>query len=217
MLQAACARLSESGDDDQDQLVSASARQLLGPARTVEKALADAAAGAHDAARDGETDAASAAGRLSLAEKAHDDASAKLAAARKRHTTAQARLARDLMALPDLVRDLIPAGIPAITPGDVDTAKQVIAERRGQLDTRSQDRERATRELEKLATAWQELDQRRSQEITGPLHTLATWKPGMLRACGAACYFLAAPLVKSCHPWRASKFRLLVAVVTAGI
>ena len=174
MLQAACARLSESGDDDQDQLLSASARQLLGPARTVEKALADAAASAHDAARDGETDAASAAERLSLAEKAHDDASAKLAAARKRHATAQARLARDLMALPDLVRDLIPASIPAITPGDIDTAKQIIAERRGQLDARSQDRERATQELEKLATAWQELDQRRSQEITGPLHTLAT-------------------------------------------
>jgi len=174
MLQAACARLSESGDDDQDQLLSASTRQLLSPARTAEKALAGAAASAHDAARDGETDAARAAGRLSLAEKAHDDASAKLAAARKRHTTSQARLARDLMALPDLVRDLIPAGIPAITPGDIDTAKLVIAERRGQLDTRSQDRERATRELEKLATARQELDQRRSQEITGPLHTLAT-------------------------------------------
>jgi hypothetical protein len=43
MLQAACARLSESSDDDQDKLFSTSARQLLGPARAVEQALADAA------------------------------------------------------------------------------------------------------------------------------------------------------------------------------
>ena len=33
----------KSGDDDQDKLLSTSARQLLGPARTVEQALADAA------------------------------------------------------------------------------------------------------------------------------------------------------------------------------
>ena len=175
MLQAACTRLSESGDDDQDKLLSTSARQLLGPARTAEKALADAAASAHDAARESDTNAARAAERLSLAEKAHDDASARLATARKRHTTAQTRLARDLMALPALVRDLIPASTPTITPGDIDTAKQIIAERRGQLDARSQDRERATQELEKLTTARQGLDQRRSREITGPLQTLATY------------------------------------------
>ena len=34
MLQAACSRLSEADDDDQDKLPSTSARQLLGPART---------------------------------------------------------------------------------------------------------------------------------------------------------------------------------------
>ena len=122
MLQAACARLSESGDDDQDKLLSTSARQLLGPARAVEQALADAAAGAEDAARESETDAARAAEKLSLAEKAHDDAAARLATARKRHATAQARFGRDLMALPALVRDLIPASTPAVTPGDIDTA-----------------------------------------------------------------------------------------------
>ena len=175
MLQAACARLSESGDDDQDKLLSTSARQLLGPARTVEQALADAAARAEDAARESETDAARAADRLSLAEKAHDDAAARLATARKRHAAAQARFGRDLMALPALVRDLIPASTTAITPGDIDTAKRIIAERRGQLDARSQDRERATRELEKLATTRQGLDQRRSREITGPLQALATY------------------------------------------
>jgi DNA repair protein SbcC/Rad50 len=174
MLQAACARLSESGDDDQDKLLSMSARQLLGPARAVEQALADAAARADDASRQSDTDAARAAERLSLAEKAHDDASAKLAMARKRHATAQARFARDLMALPALVRDLIPAST-TVTPGDIDTAKQIIAERRGQLDARNQDRERATRELEKLTTAQQGLAQRRSREITGPLQALATY------------------------------------------
>jgi exonuclease SbcC len=174
MLQAACTRLSESGDDDQDKLLSASIRQLLSPAHTVEKALADAAAGAHDAATEGKADAARAAGMFLLAEKAHDDASARLAVARKRHATAQTRLARDLMALPALVRDVIPAGAPAITTGDIDAAQQIIAERRGQLDARSQDGRRATRELEKLATTRQELDQRRNREIIGPLHALAT-------------------------------------------
>jgi exonuclease SbcC len=174
MLQAACARLSESSDDDQDKLFSTSARQLLGPARAVEQALADAATSAEDAARERETDAAGAAERLSLAEKAHDDAAARLATARKRHATAQARFVRDLMALPALVRDLIPASM-TVTLGDIDTAKRIIAERRGQLDARSQDRETAIRELDKLITTRQELDQRRSREIAGPLQTLATY------------------------------------------
>jgi len=43
MLQAACARLSESGDDDQDKLLSTSARQLLDLVRAVEQALEDTA------------------------------------------------------------------------------------------------------------------------------------------------------------------------------
>ena len=90
MLQAACVRLSESGDDDQDQLLSTSARQLLGPARSVEQALADAGAGAENAARESETDAARAADKLSRAEKAHDEAASRLATARKRHAAAQA-------------------------------------------------------------------------------------------------------------------------------
>jgi DNA repair protein SbcC/Rad50 len=175
MLQAACTRLSESGDDDQDKLLSTAARQLLGPARAVEQALADAAGGADDAARESETDAARAADKLSLAEKAHDDAAGRLTTARKRHAAAQARFGRDLMALPALARDLIPASTPDITPGDIDMAQQIIAGRRGQLDARSQDRERATRELEKLAAARHELDQRRRREITGPLEALATY------------------------------------------
>jgi DNA repair protein SbcC/Rad50 len=173
-LQAACVRLSESGDDDQDKLLSTSARQLLGPARAVDQALADAAADAEDAARESETDAARAAVKLSLAGKAHDEAATRLATARKRHAAAQARFGRDLMALPALVRDLIPAST-TVTPGDVDTAKRIIAERRGQLDARSQDRETAIRELEKLTTTQQGLDQRRSREITGPLQALATY------------------------------------------
>ena len=81
MLQAACARLSESGDDDQDKLLSTSARQLLGPARAVEKALADAAAGAEDAARESKTDAARAADNALARGKARDEAAAKLATA----------------------------------------------------------------------------------------------------------------------------------------
>jgi len=103
------------------------------------------------------------------------DRSARLATARKRHATAQARFDRDLMALPALVRDLIPASTLTITSGDVDTAKRIIAERRGQLDARSQDRETAIRELKKLTTTQQGLDQRRSREITGPLQALATY------------------------------------------
>lgn len=175
MLQVACTRLSESGDDDQDTLLSTSALQLLGPARSVEKALVDAAASADDAARESKTDAARAAGRLSLAEKARDDASARLAVARKRHATAQARFARDLVTLPALVRDLIPPSMPTITPGDIGTAKEIIAERRGQLDAHGQDRERAIQELAKLTTTQQGLDQRCNREITGPLQRLATY------------------------------------------
>ncbi len=79
------------------------------------------------------------------------------------------------MTLPALVRDLIPASTPTITPGDIDTAKRIIAERRGQLDARRQDRERAARELDQLAAAQRRLDQRRSREITGPLQALATY------------------------------------------
>ncbi len=174
MLQSACAQLSESGDDDQDTLLSTLAWQLLGPARAVEQALADAATSAEDAARESETDAARAADRLSLAEKAHNEAAARLTAARKRNATAEDRFGRDLMALPALVRGLIPAST-TVTPGDIDTAKQIIAERRGQLDARSQDRETATRELEKLTTTQQGLDQRLGREITGPLQALATY------------------------------------------
>jgi len=175
MLQAACARLSESGDDDQDKLLSTSARQLLGLVRAVEQALEDTATRAEDAARKGESDAARAADGVSLAERALDEASARLATAQKRHAAAQTRFRRDLTALPALVRDLIPATTSAVTSVNVDTAKRIIAERRGQLDARSKDRERATKELEKLAVTRRGLDQRRSREITGPLQVLATY------------------------------------------
>lgn len=173
MLQAACARLSESGDDDQDKLLSTSARQLLGPVRAVDQALADITAKAEGAARKGETDAARAVDGVSLAGKALDEAAARLTTARKRHAAAQARFGRDLTALPALIRDLIPASTSAVTLGDVDAGKRIIAERRGQLDARSQERERATGELEKLAAMRRGLDQRRSREITGPLQALA--------------------------------------------
>ena len=84
LLQAACSRLSEADGDDQDRLPSTSARQLLGPARTLEQALAGAATKAEEAAREGDTDAARAADKLSLQQKANDKAVTKLASARKR-------------------------------------------------------------------------------------------------------------------------------------
>ena len=79
------------------------------------------------------------------------------------------------MALPDLVRDLIPAGIPAITPGDIDTASRSSPNGAASWMPAVRSAKRATQELEKLATTQQQLDQRRSQEITGPLQTLATY------------------------------------------
>jgi exonuclease SbcC len=175
MLQAACVRLSEASEDDQENLLDMSARQLLGPAHAAEQALADAAARAEDAARDGSTDAARAADKLSLEQKTHDEAMARLGAARKRHAAAHAKLGQELEALPALVRDLIPGSTPAITSGDIDAAKLIIAERRGQLDAWTQGRERAARELEKLAAAQRRLDLRCSREITGPLQILAAY------------------------------------------
>jgi len=175
LLQAACSRLSEADGDDQDRLPSTSARQLLGPARTLEQALAGAATKAEEAAREGDTDAARAADKLSLQQKANDKAVTKLASARKRDADAQAKFGRDLMALPKLVSELIPASTLAITSGHVDAAKQIVTERQEQLDAFRKNRDRATRELEKLAATQRQLDQRRSREVTSPLQTLATY------------------------------------------
>ena len=79
------------------------------------------------------------------------------------------------MTFPALVCDLIPASTLDITLGDVDTAKRIVAERRGQLNARSQDRETATRELQKLAAA-QRLDQRRSPADSLAAQALATYR-----------------------------------------
>lgn len=175
MLRAACSKLSEAEGDDQDKLLSTSARQLLGQARALEQALADAATKAEDTAREGETDASRAGDKLSLQQKEHDKAVTKLAAARKRHADAQSRFGLDLTALPGLARELIPVTTLAVTPGHIDAAKRIVTERREQLDALRQDRDRATRELEKLAAAQRQLDQRRTREVTNPLQTLATY------------------------------------------
>jgi DNA repair protein SbcC/Rad50 len=175
ILRTACSRLSEADDNDQDKLVSTSVRQLLGPARALEQALSGAATKADEAARNGETDVTRAADKISLQQKAHDKAATKLTAARKRHADAQATFGHDLMALPTLVSELIPADTLAITPSHIDAAKRIVTERREQTDALRQDHDRATRELEKLAATQRQLDQRRSREVTRPLQTLATY------------------------------------------
>lgn len=174
-LQAACTQLSEASEDDQENLLGTAARQLLGPAHAVEKALASAVARAEDAAREGKADAARAADKLSLEQKTHDEAVARLVAARERHAAAHAKLGQELATLPALARGLIPRSTPDIASGDIDTAKLVIAERREQLDAWTRDRERAVTELEKLTATQLKLSQRRSREITGPLQALAAY------------------------------------------
>jgi exonuclease SbcC len=175
MLRAACSRLSEADDNDQDKLLTASVHQLLGPACMLEQALSGAATKADEAARNGETDVTREADKISLQQKAHDNAATKLPATRKRHADAQATFAHDLMALPALVSELIPADTLGIAPGHIDAAKRIVTERREQTDALRQDHDRATGELEKLAATQRQLDQRHSREVTGPLQTLATY------------------------------------------
>jgi exonuclease SbcC len=186
MLRTACSHLSEADDNDQDKLLSTSVHQLLGPTRTLEQALSGAATKADEAARKGETDVTRAADKISLQQKAHDNAATKLTAARKRHADAQGTFSHDLMALPALASELIPADTLAITAGHIDAAKRIVTERREKTNALRQDHDRATRELEKLAAIQRQLDQRRSREVTRPLQTLATylerWQDAMEQA-----------------------------------
>jgi exonuclease SbcC len=173
-LESACARITQAGRDEQDTMRNTLARELLGAARALEKVLADTATAADDAARNGESQAARSADRLSLQQTTHGQAQDKLAVARRRHETAWAKLNHDLEELPQLARQQIPGSVRAVTPGQIDVARQILTERQEQLDALRRDRDSAITQLGRLATSRRQLDQRRNGEVTGPLHALAT-------------------------------------------
>jgi DNA repair protein SbcC/Rad50 len=175
MLEAACTRLSAPEQDEQDALLSTSLSQLLAPARTLERELAAAASAASAAAGKAETDLAREAGKVSGQQKAHHEAEARLTAARKRHSDALASASRDLTALPGLVSQVLAAEPLAVTTSDVQAAQRLITERREQLVTLTQDRDKATEELEKLTATQRRLDQRHRREVTDPLQALSTY------------------------------------------
>jgi exonuclease SbcC len=188
-LGSACARITQVGSDEQDTIRDTSARELLGPARALEKVLADAATAADDAARNGEGQAARAADKLLLQQTTHGQAQDRLEEACRRHESAWAKLSRDLEELPQLARQQIPGSAHAVTPGQIDVARQILTERQGQLDALGRDRDSATTQLGRLATSRRQLDQRRNREVTGPLHTLATylerWHDVIIQAASA--------------------------------
>ena len=134
-LQRACTLVAETGTDDDDELVTTSARELLGPARTVEQRLAEAASTAQQALNKAKADADLAENTLSLRQQAHDQAQTRLTAARKRHQAARTKLDRDLETLPALLRQAIPASSLAVTPDHITAARNTVTERREQLDS----------------------------------------------------------------------------------
>lgn len=174
-LRSECTQLSEPGHDNKPNAVTASVRRTLGPAHALEKALAHAAEQAGAAARGSENDAKGAATILTSQRKEHGKAQAKLTESRKRHAGAQSKLTSDLMSLPAAVKELIPATAQQITIGQIGSAKRIIDERQGQLNDLRHDRDQATGGLEKLATARQQRDQRRTSEVTATLQGLGTY------------------------------------------
>jgi exonuclease SbcC len=175
MLEAACSRLSAPEQKEQDALLSTSLDQLLGPARALERELAAAASAASAAAGKAETDLAREAEKLSGQKKAHDKAVARLIAARNRHDDALAGTGRDLTALPGLVNQVLPAEPLAVTASHVQTAQRLITERREQLVTLTQDRDKAAEAIERLTETQRRLDQRHRREVTDPLQALSTY------------------------------------------
>jgi DNA repair protein SbcC/Rad50 len=175
LLEAACSRMSAQEQDEQDALRSTSLSELLGPARATERELAARASAAGAAAGDAETDLARQAEKVSGAQEAHHKSGARLAAAGKRHHSALASIGRDLAALPALVSQVLPAEPLAVTASHVQAAQRIATQRRDQLMTLTQDREKATEELEVLAAAQRRLDERRRREVTDPLQALSTY------------------------------------------
>lgn len=174
-LQSACTLVAETGTGDDDELVTTSARELLGPARTVEQRLAKAAATAQQALDKAKADADLAENTLSLRQQERDQAQARLTAARKRHQAARTQLDRNLETLPALLRLAIPASSLAVTPDHITAARNTVAERRGQLEGLRQQRETAAADLARLGTEQRQLDHRRSREVDAPLQNLATY------------------------------------------
>jgi DNA repair protein SbcC/Rad50 len=175
LLRGACSRLSEADGEDLDKLAATSARQLLDPARALGQALAAADAAAASAVSEAQTNVTMSTDKFSLQQEAHDKAVPKLVTARRRHNEAQGRLDRDLTALPGWLGELIPANSPKIILSHIEAAKQMVSERRDQIDELTKDRDKTARELEKLATTQRKLDERRADEVAGPLQGLATY------------------------------------------
>ena len=174
-LEAACSQLSESEQDDAEALIGTSLNQLLSLARALEGELAAAVETASTAASNAEIDLARETERLSERRKVHHRAVARLASARKRHTNAVASISHDLTVLPGVVGQVLPAEPMAVTTSDVQAAQRLVSERREQLTTLTQHRDRATEELEKLAATQQQLDRRSRREVTDPLQAISTY------------------------------------------
>jgi exonuclease SbcC len=174
-LQHASMLVAEADADDDDELVTVSARELLSPARTVEQGLAEASAIAQEALSQAKADADRAENTLSHSQQAHGQAQTKLAVARKRQQTARTKLDRDLETLPPLLRRAIPGSSLAVTPGHITSARNTVTERQEQLDALRRQREKAAGDLAELDAAQRQLDQRRSREVDAPLQNLATY------------------------------------------
>jgi len=174
-LEAACSRLSASDEDAQDELLSASLSQLLGPARAVEVELAAIASGGQQSRREGRDRSragigegvraagSSPAGRI----QAHDRP--------ERQHDALAGVGRDLASLPGLVSRLLLAEPLAVTTGHVQAAQQAVTERRERLTAVTQGRDKAAEELAEFTVTQRQLDHRRRREVTDPLHALANY------------------------------------------
>jgi DNA repair protein SbcC/Rad50 len=175
MLDTACSRLAGTAEEEQDELLGTLLAQLLSPAAAAEQQLGDAAGRAREDAGTAKAGADREAGMASVRQENHKRKAAALESGRERHRRTAAAAAQELTALPAQLRRMLPGELPDIAAEDARHARQSVSQRQEQVAELARLRKEAADELGELAAAQRQLDRRRREEVSSPLHSIATY------------------------------------------
>jgi exonuclease SbcC len=174
-LEAACSGLTGAAEQGQDGLLGTLLAQLLSPVVELEQQLSAEAGVAEKDAGSAKADADRETHTISLRQANHDKEATALRSARERHRRTAAAAAQELLALPALLRQMLPGDLLSITPDHAQRAAQAATRQQEQVAELTRLRNEATGRIEELTETRRKLDQRRRKEVSNPLHSIATY------------------------------------------
>jgi exonuclease SbcC len=174
-LETACSRLTGAAEEEQDELIGMLLVEVLSPATAVEQQLSDAARRAGEEAGNAKADAERQVGMASVRQENYKKEAAALESAQERHRRAATAIAQELTSLPAPLAQMLPGGLLDITPEHAQQVRQAVTQQQDQVAKLTRLRDESIGEIEKLSETQRQLDQRRRKEISGPLHSLATY------------------------------------------